>query len=1066
MPAIRLADLKDVLLSVEKPARYTGGELHSIVKDLSGMPIKVALAFPDTYEIGMSHLGLKILYQILNRRPDVAAERVFCPWPDMEQAMRTRGVPLYTLETRTPVREFDWVGISLQHELCYTNILTMLDLAGIPLRTSERTDQDPLIVAGGPVAFSPEPIAEFIDLFLIGDGEEAFPRLLDEHLRLKQQLPPGLPGRREKILRSLTRIEGVYAPSLYRTSPDPRSGYLYVSGPREGIPSRLPEGSGKPEHPAAKAREAGNAVAAGGSRRTDPVLIQIGGATHPSGGAASGPDGRQGGLDPDESGAVMAEVGTPPGEEPVPFPIRRAIVWNLDKYPFPTDTIVPFTEIVHDRVSVEIARGCVEGCRFCQAGIIYRPVRERSTDSIVGSIIKGLDATGHDEASIVSLSDADYSCFPNLVEKVMDVLEPRGVGLGLSSLRVYGLTDKVTEQIARVKKTGFTIAPEAGTQRLRDVINKGIREEDIEKASTTVFRAGWSLIKLYFMIGQPTETEEDVVGIARTGEKVMALGRRAKAEARDSARQAGLPEPEDAGRGPSVHLSASSFIPKPHSTFQWSPMDAPETLRAKQELVRRSLRDRGIKFKHHFVDESVLECVLSRGDRRLGRVIERAWRAGARFDSWGEHFRLERWLEALTAEGLDVSLFTREIPHDSMLPWDHIDTMVAKDFLLKDYLKATRERFAPACMRPVKLDDGRVPRPETIVCYNCGVACDLEKIKEDKRIILEGVFHTPEGLKAGPVPLPGPAAGPQAAPGAPGGNGSTAAPPASDPGGRGPARWRYRLSFRKTGTMVFLSHLDLVRTFTRALRRARVPLRMSQGFSPHPEIAFGPALALGVESRSEYLEFTTDRPVDPRTALEALAATLPPDLGVRALVPVAPQAASLSAAVGGAIYTVEVPLEQLSADEAARKFEIFLARSEARVIRRKKDRDVEIEVRGSILLLEVERDPRLLRIRLGLRLGPQGAVKPAEVLEAALGAVPASFTLRRDELLVADGGRWVSPLEGAGAEPARLVSLVTPDPGAPAFDPSTLAQAPPPAPAGAVLHEAERQGAIAGAGAA
>ncbi|MEE9217723.1 MAG: TIGR03936 family radical SAM-associated protein [Acidobacteriota bacterium] len=1009
MPPIRHEDLTAALSSVDKPARYTGGELHSVVKDLSGIPIKVALAFPDTYEIGMSHLGLKILYGLLNRRDDVAAERVYCPWPDMEREMRARSIPLYTLETHTPVREFDVMGFSLQHELCYTNILTMLELAGIPLRTVERRPADPLIIAGGPVAFCPEPIAEFIDLFLIGDGEEAFPLLLGEHLRLSRALPPGTPQRREKILRSLARIQGVYVPSLYEVALDSGSGLQYVCGPRPGIPARPPLGAGKPVHPAKQARNRAG---------TESGLTQIKSKTEGQPGLGSGPvaegPGRGAGAQPGET-ALIASSDLPPGEEPVPFPVRRAIVWDLERYPFPTDIIVPFTEVVHDRVSVEITRGCVEGCRFCQAGIIYRPVRERNTDSIVRSLIGGLEATGHDEASLVSLSDADYSCFPNLVEKVMDLLEPRGVALGLSSLRVYGLTDEVTEQIARVKKTGFTIAPEAGTQRLRDAINKGIRDEDIDKAAYTVFRSGWARVKLYFMIGQPTETEEDVIGIARTGQRVIALGRRAKKEVRERARAAGLPVPEDAQRGPSVHLSASSFIPKPHSTFQWARMNAPEELRAKQALMRRSLKDRGIKFKHHEVEESLLECVLSRGDRRLGRVIERAWKNGARFDSWSEHFRLERWLEALAAEGLGIELFTREIPLEARLPWDHVDTMVDKQYLLNDYRKALQTRFAPACMRPVKLEDGRVPKPETIVCYNCGVVCDLEKIKQDKHDIYEGVLSTPGDL------LP---------------------PPAIEPGAE---RWRYRLSFRKRGMMIYLSHLDLVRTFTRALRRAGLPLRLTQGFSPRPEVAFGPALALGVESRAEFLEFNTVRAVDPASTLRALAATLPADLGVWALVPVAPRAPSLTAVIGGALYTVEIPLQEengerslalspgafpsagaasrLSVEDAGRAFERFVSRSEAFVVRRKKDREVRVEVRGAILLLEVERRESSLRVRLGLRMGPQGAVKPVEVLEAALGAPPASFRLRRDDLLVAEGERWVSPLRGADADVDRLALL-------------------------------------------
>jgi radical SAM-linked protein len=980
MPPINLEDLKPILLRVEKPARYTGGELHSVVKDPSRTPIRIALAFPDAYEIGMSHLGLKILYELLNRRPDVAAERVFCPWPDMEREMRQRGLPLFTLETRTPVRELDVVGFSLQHELCYTNLLTMLDLAGIPLRSADRREEDPLVIAGGPVAFSPEPVAEFIDLFLIGDGEEALPRLLDEHLRLKGVSPSGAPRRRERILRSLTRIEGVYVPSLYETALDETGEYEYVKGPRAGLPVRVPQGAGTPEHPARRAlarRRNGGAESGGGG-------VPIGAAAPP---------------EPTAPGDFA------PGEEPLPFPIRRAVLWDLDRYPFPARTIVPFTEVVHDRVSVEIARGCVEGCRFCQAGIIYRPVRERNTDSILSSIVRGLEETGHDEASIVSLSDADYSCFPNLVEKVMDALEPRGVGLGLSSLRVYGLTDKVTEQIARVKKTGFTIAPEAGTQRLRDVINKGIRDADIDKAASTVFRAGWPLVKLYFMIGQPTETDEDVVGIARTAERVMALGRAAKAQARARAREACQPEPDDALRGPSVHLSASSFIPKPHSTFQWARMNSPEELRAKQERVRRSLRDRGIKFKHHSVDESVLECVLSRGDRRLGRVIERAWRAGARFDSWTEHFKLDRWLEALAAEGLDVSLFTSEIPLEARLPWDHIDTLVDKGHLARDYRKALETRFQPACMRPVKLEDGRVPRPEAIVCYNCGVACDLEKIRDDRARVLAGSLRTPAELRA--------------------------QPPAAAPA----QHFRYRLAFRKRGTMAYLSHLDLVRTLGRALRRARVPLRMSQGFSPHAEISFGPALALGIESLAECLDFETVAPIDLAATLEALAATLPDDLGPLAIAPVEPQAPSLSAAVGGALYTLELPWPE--GRDVASTFEAFLAKSEAFVVRRRKDREAKVEVRGAILLLGVE-PPRVatagadaaacaapaaarVRLRLGLRMGPQGAVKPAEVLEAVLGAPPAELTLRRDLLLVAAGDGWVSSLHGAGAIPSKMV---------------------------------------------
>jgi len=524
-----------ILAGVEKPARYLGGEFNEVVKDHARVPMKVALAFPDTYEIGMSHLGLRILYDLFNRRDDMLMERVFAPWPDLERALRENAQPLFTLENRAPLTAFDVVGFTLQFELCYTNILMMLDLAGIPLRAEDRGEGDPLIVGGGPVAFSPEPIAPFFDLFHIGDGEEAFPRLVERYVELKKAAAsaPGTPKeKRASILRELTAIPGTYVPMFYETRRDPKSGLDAV------VPRAYP------------------------------------------------------------------------GWSP-PFPVKRAVVEDINAYPFPAATIVPHAEIVHDRVSVEIARGCTEGCRFCQAGIIYRPVRERTPESIIDSALSGLEKTGYDEISITSLSPADYSCFPTLVEKVMDRVADARVGVSVSSLRPYGLTEHLAEQIGRVRRTGFTIAPEAGSQRMRDVLNKGITEENILTAARNASRQGWELIKLYMMIGVAGETDEDLQAIVDLAHAIHDIQR---AEARRT--------PQGKRVQPRVNLSASSHIPKPFAPFQWMAMDSTDTLYAKQQLIQDRIRRKGVRFKRHHVETSRLEGVMSRGDRRVADVIE------------------------------------------------------------------------------------------------------------------------------------------------------------------------------------------------------------------------------------------------------------------------------------------------------------------------------------------------------------------------------------------------------------------------------------------------------------
>ncbi|HXI02678.1 MAG TPA: TIGR03960 family B12-binding radical SAM protein, partial [Candidatus Saccharimonadales bacterium] len=649
--------LEQILPEVEKPARYLGGERNSVSKDHGSVRVRAVLAFPDVYEIGMSHLGLRILYSVLNEREDMLLERCFAPWPDMEKALRDAGIPLCSLETRTPLSRFDVVGFSLQYELGFTNVLMMLDLAGIPFRASDRDERHPLVIAGGPVVFSPEPVADFFDLFLVGDGEEAFPLVLERYAELREreghsgrgeEAAGGDPaGARLRILAELAKLPGVYVPRLYRTEEDPASGLLCVAGP-------------------------------------DPSVRDAAG-------------------------------------EPPPFPVRRATLDDLNRFPFPSETVVPHAEIVHDRVSIELARGCTEGCRFCQAGTIYRPVRERTAESIIDAALDGLEKTGYDEVSLTSLSPADYSCLGDLVEKIMDRMDEARVGVSVSSLRPYGLTEKLAAQIGRVKKSGFTIAPEAGTQRLRDVLNKGITEEHILQAANNAFGAGWDLIKTYFMIGLPTETEEDLLAMLDLCEKIYRIGRHRLA------RRNGGP-----GGSPRIHFSASSHVPKPHAPFQWARMETAGELYSKQRFLAARLRNPKVRFKRHHVETSVLECVMSRGDRRLGAVIERAYAKGCRFDGWTELFRWESWQEAFAESGVAMEPYLAELPLESRLPWDHIDTTVLKEFLVREWKRALKAKPSPACEKPYRKFNRPFRLDDKLICYDCGCECDLPHITGER----------------------------------------------------------------------------------------------------------------------------------------------------------------------------------------------------------------------------------------------------------------------------------------------------------------------------------------------
>ncbi|MFQ5600456.1 MAG: TIGR03960 family B12-binding radical SAM protein [Candidatus Krumholzibacteriia bacterium] len=926
----------EILALVEKPVRYIGQEWNQIVKPHRPGLVRIALAFPDTYEIGMSHLGMRILYELLNRHEEFAAERVFCPWVDMERELRRFGQPLVTLETHTPLSKLDVVGFSLQFEMECTNVLTMLDLGGVPLHTEERTVEDPLVAAGGPGAFSPEPMAAFVDVFVIGDGEEAFPALVRRWAELRCE-----GGRtRAEMLLELSRLTGMYVPSLYRTELDPETGFDIVVGPR------------------------------------------------------------------DRSGA--------------PFPVRRALVDDLDRYPLPSDVIVPYGEIVHDCVSVEIARGCTEGCRFCQAGIIYRPVRERSPAEIIRSVSRGLRDTGYDEVSLTSLSTADYSCVTSLVATMMNRLARSRTAMSVSSMRVYGLTQSIAEQLARVRRTGFTIAPEAGTQRMRDLINKGISAADIDTAARIAWQQGWSQLKMYFMIGLPTETDEDVRGIATTGLHVY-----------DLARQMGHKRAH-------VTLSVSSLVPKPHSTFQWEPMDSPEELKRKQRLILDIVRPcRNVRFKYHDVEEGVVECILSRGDRRVGRVIERAWRRGARFDSWSEHFDYERWMDCLREERLDPQIFLRRIPLHAALPWDHIDSLVTKEFIIRDLHKGMEGKFMPACEKPfIRRDPHKPAKPlehANLVCYECGLECDLEAIKNERirqrdSLALRGpeidaafrgeryderrddARHGGSTAGASATQHGEPPAAPRVpergpAPGVP------APRQESEPAENGP-RIHYRVLFSKQGDMRWLSHLDLVRTLQRTFKRAGIPVSYSQGFHPAPLMSFGPALAVGLEGSGELFEFAACAELEPACTAARLNASLPGNLRIRTIQRLPPGTPPLSRIINLGEYRAWINQERRALTpelfcrfdaarfhdprEQARCIRRLLELEGLVVTRRGKGTPKEVDIRRFIHRIEYLEQRR--EVCLWLCLGSQGQARPQEVLEALYSVPGGCFRVRRQAL--------------------------------------------------------------------
>ncbi len=808
MPRTFRDEYERLLPLVEKPGRYLGNERGAVRKDLDAVAVRVALAFPEVYEIAQSHLGLQILYDILNRRPDVAAERAYAPWIDLERLLRERGLPLVSLESHVALRDFDVVGFSLQYELTYTNLLAMLDLGGIPLRAAARSAGDPVVIAGGPCAFNPEPLAPFLDAVVLGDGEEAVGQIVD--------VVRAWDGRdRADLLARLADVPGCYVPALFA----PR--YHDDGTIAEVVP-------------------------------LDPARVSV----------------------------------------------RKRVLPDLDAFPPPSNPVVPNLGVVHDRASVEVMRGCVKGCRFCQAGYVYRPLRERNPEAVVRHTRDVVARTGYEEVSLLSLSTGDYSGVNPVLKALMDELAPERVAVSMPSTRVDALSPKILEQIRRVRKTGFTLAPEAGTQRLRDVIQKEYREEELLAAARLFADLGWRTLKLYFMIGLPSETEDDVRGIAELAARVKRV----------------------AGGRLKVTASVSTFSPKPHTPFQWAGELAVSETQARQALLRHELRRHGIEFKWHDARLSWLEGVFARGDRRLADVIETAFARGARFDGWSDRCDVGIWETALAAHGLDAEFYLRRRPLGETLPWDHLDAGLSKKFLQQDLARAVAGQLTPDCS---------VER-----CTYCG-ACDFERIRNvdyhpegakgaahrgdrisrwaellvppddatdplpewetrtwrairtrvaARRAARVPVAARPDATTEAPMPLAVAQIAELAASAPATGEGNAeewlgAVPSALTPATpSAPVVQRVRVRYRKVGPARFIGTRELGTVFLRAVRRAALPIAFSQGHHPMPRIAFGPGLPVGVSSDDERVDLELTAPREPSDVRAALGRELPDGL--------------------------------------------------------------------------------------------------------------------------------------------------------------------------------------------
>ncbi len=869
--ALSSSALDELVLRAQKPSRYVGYELGAVKKDLARARVTFALAFPDTYEVGMSNLGFRLLYHLLNDRPEIACERVFLPWPDMEAMLKEARLPLFTLESRVPVRDLDVLGMTLQFELSYTSALALLDLSGIPILAAERSDADPLVVAGGPCAYNPEPVADFFDCFAVGEGEEMALEIADAVAA--SGFRRGGATRRE-LLERLADIPGIYVPSFFRPRYDPVTRRLAAIEPLRPGYEKV-------------------------SRRVMPDL-----------------------------NALSTTAYTRP--------------------------LVPFVQTVHDRLPIEIQRGCTRGCRFCQVGMITRPTRQRDPTQVLALAETGLRASGYEEVGLLSLSSGDYECLNPLLEDFLARWEGEKIAMSLPSLRTETMSDSLARKIGRIRKTGFTLAPEVATERMRAVINKGNREADLLAAVESVFRNGWSLLKLYFMIGLPEERDEDVAAIGELAKKCLSMARRAAGGGKG---------------GIAIHLGASTFVPKPFTPFQWEPMIPPEETRRRQALVAGGLGGRrgAIQFKPHDSRQSSIEGALALGDRRVGAAVLAAYRMGQRLDGWTEWFDEGRWLAAFEAcereHGVGLDWFAhRRRRLDEILPWDPIDCGVTKTYLQKQLAAARNLAQVEDCV--------------LAPCTVCG-ACDYEVTKN----------RTYRAKDYPLTPSVGPRNGPKS-------KEAPEPPPPADP--QPLVSTFVRLRWAKTGRLVALSHLETMHALLRAVRRAGLKTAFSQGFHPKPKVSFGPALPVGVESRCEHMDLELLGTVDPQAVADRLDRALPEGLQVLAAEPLDPRTPSISESLRAVHYLAEFPGDGWSEGilsecvMAFREAEQAVITREAPPKNRHKGRHQkiaggtqrEIDLKEIVTHLTVEGPGR---VAFSLRADPSGSARPAEVLGAIFG---------------------------------------------------------------------------------